>query len=472
MSGTPYMRLIGLVALAAGLLGCASVPMPDLSVALPGRWRHREQLPARPPVDLHGWWKAFHDPALSGLVEQALSANLEVAQALERLRAERALYARRQAPNRPSLRIHTDDPIDPDATASYFVVGFDATWELALFGRGEATDRIAAGKLREAAATLREARVSLVAEIVREWIRLRAAQRRTQLLGQTLAARRRQAALVQTRVRLRLDGPEALARARASVAETQDELSGPAADADAAAQRLALLLGRSEPDPAWLKPAPLPQLGAGGPLEAPVNLLRSRPEIARAEAGVVQAAGDLGIARADLYPRIGLGTSLLWSTDVATIRHRSSTNQIGTLGPLIDIPLFDWGMRKAREDARAHQLKAAAMAYREAVLGGVAEVETALGNLQQQRRRENAGVRACRAWETAAGAVRKRRRLGLASDLDAADVDISRARADLNLTAARADRDVAYVALYKALGGAAPPPAGDAGHAGDEGDPP
>lgn len=454
--------LAGSLLLTVGLAGCVAAPLPKLDHRLPAHWRHAAaQAAARPPLDLHGWWKAFGDPQLNRLVDQALAANLDVAQAQQRLLAERALYGARQAPNRPHLRVRTDDPIDPDASASYFVIGFDATWELGLFGRGTANQRVAAGDLREADATLRAARVSLVAEVVRDWIELRAAQQRERLREQIVQAQRHHQRLLATRVHLKLAAPAALAQARAAVAEARADLAAPRADADAAAQRLALLLGRSEPEPAWLHPGRLPQLGATGPLGAPAELLRSRPGIALAEARVLQAAGELNLAHSDLFPHIGLGASVLWSTNIATYRRRGGTNQIGTVGPLIDIPLFDWGMRLAREHAQAHRLKAAVLAYRKAVLEGVADVETALGNLQQQRQRETALDAAVAAWKQAAAAQATQQRLGLSSALDGSALRVQRSHSALQLIDARSQRDIAYVALFKALGGAPPPPAAD-----------
>ncbi len=435
--------------------------MPKLNRQTPAQWHHQDGTPGIPPADLHGWWKTFDDPLLNQLVDSALKFNLDAAGALERLRAARAFYHVRQAPNRPNLRLRTDDPIDPDASASYFVVGFDATWELPLFGRDAANDRIATGRLGEADAALREVRVSLVAEVVRNFIQLRAAQRREQLLQQIVGARQRQAKLEQTRVKLRLDSPAALARANAALAGARAALSEPRAAMTAAAARLALLLGREEPDANWLKPAPLPALGPHGPIAAPAELLRSRPEIARAEARVIQTAGELGIAHADRMPQIGLGTSLLWSTNIATYRPTGGTHDIGTIGPLINMPLFDWGLRKARETAKGDELLAAVLAYRKAVLSGVADVETALGNLQQQRHREDSIKQACAVWNNERQVQRTRRHLGLASDLEGTKIDIASAKAELALAAARRDRDIAYVALYKALGGAPPLPASD-----------
>ena len=443
------------------LSGCASVAMPSLNVPVPAHWRNAPAPVAgkRPATDLRGWWRAFNDGRLDALVNHALQANLDVAQARERLLAARILYSHADAPFRPSLRARTFDAVDPDASASYISAGFDSTWELGLFGRTRGATRVAGGQMEEAAADLRAVRVSLVAEVVRNWIDLRAAQQREQCLNAVRDIRQRRLGLLETRARLGLTGEQEVSQARAELADADAALSTPRRDADAAAQRLAMLVGRTDPDPDWLAPGPLPELGALTFDNVPADLLRTRPEIAQAEAEVVRVAGELGLARADMYPNIALGASLTWSTDVFTNRRHGTTNAITAVGPLIDIPLFDWGMRAARADSKDHELKAAVLAYRQAVLAGVTEVETALGALEQQRRREDDSVEAWRALTRSAQAQDTRVRLGLSSAIERDQALTARDRAALTVVEAKASRDIAYVALYKALGGAAEPPA-------------
>ncbi|KRE88417.1 RND transporter [Frateuria sp. Soil773] len=454
---------MSLAVLVGGLGACASTPLPPLSPPLPAQWRHPLPTSGTAPVDLHGWWRAFGDAELDALVGQALDGNLDVAQARERLRAARTLRSHAYARYLPSVRARTEDAIDPDASASFFVAGFDSTWELGLFGRGTANRRMAQGDLDAGAADLRAAQVSLVAEVAREWLGLRAAQQRERLLATVRDERRRQCDLLQVRQRLQLAAPSAVDQAQAALAQAEAALAEPRGAIDAGAQRLAVLLGRNEPDPQWTRPGPLPALGDQRIDAAPADLLRTRPEIARAEADVLRAAGEAGMARAEMYPNIGLGGSLVWSTDITSHRNHSVSRAIGSVGPILDIPLFDWGMRAAAAHARDHQLKASVLAYRQAVLQGVAEVETALGNLALQRRRERQDDDAVQALERIDAATGKRVALHLASPLERADSGIARAQAELERTDARAAHGLAYVALFKALGGA-PLPAAD-GHA-------
>ncbi|HUH54464.1 MAG TPA: hypothetical protein VLZ32_01890 [Rhodanobacter sp.] len=118
------------------LAGCAA-PLPRLTPPIPAQWLHDTAAGTVTPTDLHGWWHAFGDPELDATLTRALAANLDLAQAVERLRAVRAMHASSGKRYRPMLRSSTNDVIDPDASASYFLIGFDASWELGLFGRAE-----------------------------------------------------------------------------------------------------------------------------------------------------------------------------------------------------------------------------------------------------------------------------------------------------------------------------------------------
>ena len=446
-------RCIALVAALVAIGGCSGTALPALKPPLPAQWRHALPAAAPVPTDLHGWWHAFGDAQLDALVDAALGNNLDVAQAVERLRAARALRRQEPAQFLPELHARTNDTIDPDASASFFVAGFDATWELGLFGRRKATQRMAQGALDDATADLHAAQVSLVAEVAREWLQLRAASERGQVLGAIRDARQRQFDLLRVRQRLQLTPATAVDQAQAALAQAQAALAEPREAADAAAQRLAVLLGRSEPDPRWLQPAPPPALGALRIDSAPADLLRARPDIAKAQAAVLQAAGAAGLARADRYPNIALGGSLVWSTDITSHRAHSVSRAIGSVGPILDIPLFDWGLRAAEADAKQHELRASVLAYRQTVLQGVAEVETALGTLASQRQREADCITAAQALQRVDDATGTRVALHLASPLERQDSTIARDQATLALDEARTARALAYVALFKALGG-------------------
>lgn len=438
----------GLTALA----GCATTPLPELSPPTPAAWRHASPADA-PVVDFRSWWHVFHDPRLDALVDIALRDNLHVASVRERLLAARATMRTANAPFLPSLRGKTEDAVDPDASASFFVAGFDASWELPLFGRGTASRRQAQGNLDASVADLQSVRVSLVGDVVRSWLELRSALLRKRLLSGIRDARQKQLDLLHVRQKLQLAAPSAVAEAQVALAHASAAMDESQKVIDMSSQSLATLLGTNQPDPQWFQNGDVPDLGVWQLASTPADLLRTRPEIARARADVLSAAGDAGIARADMFPRVGLGGSVVWSTNV-TANRRTNDNAIASAGPVINIPLFDWGLRQSQLHARNHELKAAVFAYRQAVLEGVAEVENALGALEQQRRHEQRSRIVMKALASERDAVTERVRLGLDSPLDQLDSMVASDEANLQGIQARTARGLAFVSLYKALGGA------------------
>jgi NodT family efflux transporter outer membrane factor (OMF) lipoprotein len=445
---------LALACLLGVLAGCAA-PVPRPATSFPAQWQQAMAADPAKPSDLQGWWHAFHDPQLDALVERALASNLDVAQADERLLATRAIRGRSGAKYLPSLVARTDDAIQPDAHASYFVAGFDATWEFGLFGRREGTRREAQGAMDASVADVRIARVSLVAEVVRNWIELRTAQQQEKLLSQISHAQLQNWKLLTIRQHLQLVAPAEVDRAQALSAQAQAALAEPRQAITASAQRLAVLVGQNHPDAAWLVPGAQPQLGDFTLVAAPVDLLRTRPEIARAQADVLSSAGELALTHADMFPSVGLGSSLVWAATINDTNSRSRTpGGIFSLGPLLNIPLFDWGMRIAATHAKGHELKAAVLAYQQAVLLGITDVQTALGALQQQHLREQQNTIAWQAMQRAEQAIQRRVQLRLDSPLDQIESELAVSQTAGQLIEARAEHSLAYVALFKALGGA------------------
>lgn len=450
MSRRRLLHAAALAVLLPMLGGCLTLPVPDLHVDLPPAWR--QPLPQEAPPATAPWWQAFGDPQLDALVSQALASNLDIGQARARLRGARALARTSDAELRPDLRFRTSDPVDPDASASYVMIGFDSVWELGLFGRGQGLHRMARGDMEGAAADLDDARLTVAAEVARQWILLRQAQQRARLLQDIADQRAAQVRLVDTRVRLRLASTQDAAKARAASDAASVALAEPRVAGATAAQALALLLARAEPDPAWLQPAPLPQLQAHAIDAVPADLVRRRPDVLHAQATVIGALGELGVARADRWPSVAIGGSLVRSINEAQ-RKATNTGAIGSIGPLIDIPLFDWGLRRAKQHAKDAALQAAVFGYRRSVLVAVGEVENALATLEAQRVRAQQQADAAQALDDAARATRTRHALGLASGMDVADSEAERVQAALELDDARASHALAYIALCKALGG-------------------
>ena len=440
------------LALALTLGGCATSPLPQLPDDVPARWDAQDAGAAAAP-DLRGWWKAFGDAELDRLVDAALQGNLGIAQARLRVEGARALDLHAGDRWRPQSGFRTYAEPTPDSSASYFQAGFDAKWEFGVFGRGEGEARIVAGELGLAASDEQAARVSVVAEVVRTYVELRTAQRSRELLGTIADEARRREDLTATRERLRLASRAQALKAHADAANAAAALAEPDAAIARARRQLGVLLGSG--GAVEVAEGALPVVAATMPADLlPADLLRTRPEIRRAEAEVLQRAGELGVARADLYPRFGLGGALTYSARVIGHTHLSNASGILTLGPAIEIPLFDWGARHATMEARDKALSASLLAYRAAVLDGVAEVESAMDALHAKAQACGAARASVDALGALADSSATLRRLGLADEFERSASTGALAQARLELARAEQERSLAFVALYKALGGA------------------
>lgn len=467
----PFRRAFLLLA-GVTLAGCATPHLPPLPRETPAAWQHAPADEARlgPAPDLHGWWKAFDDAELDRLIERALDDNLTIRQAALRIGAARSLDSRTYAEYLPEAGIRTFAEPVPDNSASYFQMGFDAKWEFGLFGRAQSHARVTAGELGIARSEAQAARVSVVAEVARAYVELRGAEQRLGLLEQARKLAQDRAELTATRLRLRLASANDLARAQAEQASAEAALHEPRLAIERCRQQLAVLLGLDHAGADLVAAGMPPRLGALRIASAPADLLRTRPEIRRAENEVLKAAGELGLAQADLYPRLGIGGSLTYAARVIGHTRLSDADGIVTIGPAIDIPLLDWGARQAVVDARDAALSASVLAYRQAVLDGIAEAETALAALQQQSERAAALARGLDGLESSAAATATLGRLGLADGLDRAAADGALLQARLEAAQAEQARNIAFIALYKSLGGAPLPasqsaPEGEAGAA-------
>lgn len=387
------LRRAGVPALVLVLGACAPpVNLPTLPDKVPEKYRAAPaptDTALGPAPDLQTWWHAFNDPVLDRLIERALAQNLNEAQAQLRLRGARALQHRASTKFDPQLSFHTFAEPDPNGSTSYFEIGFDALWEFGFFGRGLANERIAAADALTAETDVVAARVSIIAEVARCYSDLRAGQARAAVLDDIVAARREKARLAEALWNLRLGTQAEFDRAQAEVAQAIADASEPQPAIVQAQEALSVLLAEDTPDADIMATGPLPQLPPLAVAQTPADLLRTRPEIRRAELNVLRAAGELGLARADLYPKLALGGSLTSSTRmVGDVDHPNKA--IVSIGPVVDFPIFDWNARHDVADARDAALSAAVLAYRQSVLEGVAEAETALAQLDRQQQRTRA----------------------------------------------------------------------------------
>lgn len=450
------LRLNALCLSAVALLaGCAAPVEVKLDSSVPKHWQQSAN--GSRPADvgqLAQWWKGWGDAKLNALVDEALAQNLDVSQAVLRLRQQKLLADTARSPFMPTVSAGARTLQDIAAIDSYFHASVDVVWDLGLFGDSHAARRAGMAGLLEAKAQLHAARVALVADVVHRYLDVRLAQRQRALLDMLQAQSERQLELLTVRRDQRLGPSAALEQQRLLNQSLLAQQAGVLESQARSAHALAALLGRDKPESQWLQAdanaeLPKPQTIA----VLPADMLRSRPDIQEAEAAVERAAAALGVSRAALYPRFTITGSILYSYNL-TQNFRTTSDRMPLIGPQIDIPLFDWGRRRAQADANELALQASIQAYRQSLLNGIAETEGALAAIAAQQKRQQGLQASQELIQARSRSLAVREKLGLSSELDGLDTRRAALQAQSDMATARAAEALAYVGLYKALGAA------------------
>ena len=466
------MRSQAIICLLATLLaGCAVGPeyaRPKVG-GTQGQWL----APVSPDAVDAEWWKALGDAELDALVAEALAHNLDLRIAEARLQEARANSRAVRGKTVPQFNA-TGSAAEQQVSAngqlpvnnipgfqrqySLFDAGLDASWELDLWG-GVARS-VQASDARAQAASIRaeDTRLRVVAEVVRTYVDLRNSQARGGLLAQEAELRGEIARLVDQRYR----GGESsrseaeVARQRADTARAQ--LPESDASAHAAAYSLALLTGRPPEALADMAtrtaalPVPPALVGAGIRSE----LLQRRPDVRAAEADLVAATADVGVETANLYPRFALTGNLGQQARSLGDLAESASTRFG-IGPSFSWPIFSFGRIRAQIRAASARGDASAAAYEKAVLGALADSETAANRFAASRSASASRESALGEARTAAGLAEQRFQRGEDDRIQMLEARSAALQAELSALAARADAAAAYVGFTKALGGGAMP---------------
>lgn len=457
------------LALAAALMasaGCVTMPSERAEAPpLPSVWRDAPQGAALPVTD---WWQGFNDPALNQLVAEALAEGPSVQLAISRVREARALsYAtftqflpELQATGSGQYTRVMEGTLPAGAereqmTGSY---GAQVSWELPLFSLG-ATTAGARANTQSALADLRGAQVALAADVAQAYVDLRAAQASYQALSRSVEVSDELARILATSASAGFASEADAANARRQAEAARTRLPGLVIEARRAENVLAVLRGRAPgTEPGDVQVAldvagmPVPHLSLSSAPAAPADLLRLRPDIARAEAQTLVAAAQLGVARADLLPRLNL-TGTINVTDALIGSPEGAGLTVANATPLISIPLFDWGRRFAVSRQRDAQFEQSLIQYRQTVTQAVAEASNALVALDQGQQRLQSARAAEQAAETTARGSRAAYGAGIQSLSDRLLVEQQLIDATLTRIEAEAQQARASIATYRAFGG-------------------
>lgn len=445
--------------------GCAVGPdyvRPEL--AAPAGWSAAAAAvnPA-PAPDLARWWRGFGDPALDGLVNQALAANLDLRLAGARLAEARAARGVSAAAEWPRVdvqagarRLRDNKPPAPleGIVSSWFQGGFDAGWELDLFGGVRRSVEAADADLGAAAEDRNAVLVSVLGELARAYVELRGLQGQLALARRTAEAERETLAVTEARLRAGLASEFDVDRARAHLAATEAQVPTLEAGVGRAAHRLGVLLGRgpgAAPELAVSEgriPEPRAEVGVGLPSE----LLSRRPDLRRAERELAAASARVGVATSDLYPRFSLTGSFGFQS--GHFRDFSDWSaRVWSVGPAVRWPIFDAGRVRANVRVQDARLDQARLRYEKALLTALEEVENALLSYGKEEARRRSLKEAAASGERALETANALYASGLGDFLQVLDAQRSLYAARAQLTASEAAGATQLVALYKALGG-------------------
>ncbi len=440
-------RLLLSLVLACGLSACVSVG-PDYrapAVAVPEGWQAvpLEGSVAATPDGLARWWEQLADPQLSSLVADALAANPGLDAARAALRAARASRDAAAAQRYPSVSASggVTRSAALGAERTLYDAGFDAGWELDVFG--------GLRRAVEAAAAERDAALA----------DLRAFQTRLAIARANLDSQTETLQITRWRAEAGLASALDVEQARSNREATRAQIPTLDTGRAGAEHRLATLAGRA---PGSLHAALaaadgareglLPGLPAGVALAIPAEALRQRPDIAAAERRLAAATARVGQAEAARYPSFSLGGSIgLQALGLSTFTGGGQVAR--SLAASVSGPVFDAGRLRAQVEVQDALREQQLAAYRKAVLTALEEVHNALVAFADGRRRQQALVEAAAAARNAALYARHRYASGLIDFQTVLSTERSLLTLEDSLASAEAARLTALVQLYKALGG-------------------
>lgn len=456
--------------LLLGLAGCTVGPdytPPDLSV--PDTWRVSaiEGL-AEGEANLQTWWSGLGDPTLEDLIRRAESANLDLEAATARISETRARLGVARGRRMPDLDAGgfaseseqsdngTLGGLFPDGLDSVglYNVGFDASWEIDLFGRIRRSVESAGAAYEASVEDYRDVLVTLFAEVARNYVEVRELQTRIAYAEANVEAQ--QATFVMTR-----DRHDAGATSGLDVAQAESNLKNTEAVIPAleialrfALNRLAVLLG--EPPGALDDeltaptgiPAPVGAPGAG----VPADLLRQRPDLRRAERLLAAQTAQIGVSTADLYPRFSLSGFFAFEATKIDDLVDSDSSSWG-----ISLPfrwnLFDGGRVRSLIDVEQARTRQALVAYERTLLFAFEEVENSLVAYSLEGRRRDLLAEAVAASERAVELVDTQYRAGLTDFQNVLDAQRFLFQQQDLLASSQGQVIQNLIALYKALGG-------------------
>lgn len=467
--------IIATVALAL-LQGCSLGPdyhAPELPDT--GGWSASEgfkQKIAVSPVAVE-WWQELKDPLLTSYIREASRGNLDVKIAETVIREARAARRAEKAGYYPQVGSQasiTSERLSEngrqlgmlpnlygksiDNTINVYDLGFDAGWELDIFGGTERAVQAAEARIDASVEARRHILLSIFAEIARNYVELRGNQRQQIILKKNIDLQNKTLNIVRERYKAGVTNELELSLAERQLRITEALLPNLISQLRSNAYQIAVLLGKQPQailqDFEETKPLPMPPDIV--PVGLPSDILRRRPDIREAERNLAAATADIGVAEAELFPSFSLtGTAGLESLTFGDLFQSGST--MFALGPMIRWPVFQGGRIRAQIKAREAKAERAALIYEQTVLNALKETETALSRYGQELETVRRLRQAVTVNERTVVLAKQRYEDGADDILSVVYAERELANTEHDLVIAETRAITYLISLYKALGG-------------------
>jgi NodT family efflux transporter outer membrane factor (OMF) lipoprotein len=424
-------------------------------------------------ADTAKWWRTLHDRELDSLIDRAIAASPTLEIALDRLQQARAQEFVVIGSALPMLGgsegggIGTGSDLGRGRASQTLVsaengagisqinnlVGFDAAWEIDVFGKYRRAIEAAQYGVEAAIAARNVVLISLVADVTRAYLDLRALQMRLAVLRKQIEVVQKYADFVQERFSRGITNELDVTLAQRQLAELQSEIEPLLAEINAARYVIAVLIGEFPESlgQELKRPGMLPALPGRIHSGLPIDLLRRRPDIAEAERQLANANALIGVATADLFPQIAVTAS--YGAQQGPGLMQAPINPIWSVGPALAAPLLDFGRLDALVEKADYRSRELLFNYKQTVLNAVREVDTAVDAYTAQQARLRRLADALKAARRAVALATERFDRGLIDSLNVIDAQRQEFAIEQQYVSAQQSAAEQLVTLYKSLGG-------------------
>ncbi|MEL7474534.1 MAG: efflux transporter outer membrane subunit, partial [Planctomycetota bacterium] len=417
-------------------------------------------------ASLAAWWQQFDDPVLTELIERSARANKTLQQAVARIDEARALAGVARGERYPQIDAfakydrlraseETADAGPKSESVDNYAFGLDASWEIDVFGRIRRSVEAAEAGWQASVEDYRAVSVSLFAEVASTYIELRTLEARLAVARENAIIQAESLALARARFEAELVSELDVTQAQTLLADTRATIPSLEEAAAKAVNRLSVLLGEQ---PGGL--TTLLDSRVGVPIaprhlfiSTPGDVIRQRPDIRRAERALAEQTARVGVATADLYPRLSIAGSFAFEADSFGNDLFDIDARSWSVGPRVRVPLFNGNRLRSIVDAEDARARGAVAAYEQSVLNGLEEAENAIVAVVRERERVAALAMSVGAAERSTALAEELYRTGLTGYQRVLDAQRALFGSQDALIASQGRRAANVVDLYRAFGG-------------------